>query len=175
MTLEKIKMKQNILFFAGLLLLISCNSSIENKDSILFSEIKTQQYKSYGGNMSADVILTQNGILETYNTIKKGDTLDIAFSSTVNAVCKAKGCWMKIDLGEDKETMVKFKDYGFFVPKDIEKDTVIVQGKAFVTEMSVEEQRHFAEDAGKSSAEIASIKTPKKTYSFVADGVLIKN
>ena len=168
-------MKKNILFFAGLLslLIVSCDTG--KKDSFSVSEITEENYKSFGQSVSSESIYYKNAIAEKYEALKEGDTVNIAFSSTVNAVCKAKGCWMKIALTDDKETMVKFKDYGFFVPKDIENDTVIVQGRAFVSEMSVEEQRHFAEDAGKSKEEIAAITKPKKTYSFIADGVLVKN
>jgi len=42
-----------------------------------------------------------------------------------------------------------------------------------VEEVSIDEQRHYAEDAGKSAEEIASITVPKRTYSFEADGVLV--
>lgn len=79
---------------------------------------------------------------------------------------------MRLDMGEE-EAMIKFKDYGFFMPKDIAGDKVIVNGKAFIDEMSVEDQRHFAEDAGKSKEEIAAITAPKKTLSFTAEGVLL--
>ncbi|WP_282080137.1 DUF4920 domain-containing protein [Aquimarina algiphila] len=168
-------MKKNILFFAVLLLLMSCNLSNNGQNTFSIAEIDSKNYESYGGKVSSENIHNKKSIAEQYKTLKEGDTVTIAFSSTVNNVCKAKGCWMKVTLGDDKETMVKFKDYGFFVPKDIENDTVIVQGKAYVSEVSVEEQRHFASDAGKTDEEIASITTPKKTYSFIADGVLIKN
>ena len=80
---------------------------------------------------------------------------------------------MKLKLENDEQVMVKFKDYGFFMPKNIAGKEVIVNGKAYVTEVSVEEQRHYAEDAGMSSEEIAMITEPKKTYSFEADGVLL--
>ena len=80
---------------------------------------------------------------------------------------------MKLDLGDDKEIMVKFKDYGFFMPLDAEGD-VVINGKAFVSEVSVDELRHYAEDAGKTKEEIAAIIAPKKTFSFEADGVLLK-
>ena len=70
--------------------------------------------------------------------------------------------------------MVKFKDYGFFMPKNIAGKEVIIDGKAYVSELSVEEQRHYAEDAGKSEEEIAAITEPKRTYSFEANGVLLK-
>jgi len=92
----------------------------------------------------------------------------------VDEVCQSKGCWMKLNLEDGNQVMVKFKDYGFFMPKDIAGKEVIINGIAFVDEMSVEDQRHYAEDAGKSEDEIQAIKSPKKTYSFEADGVLLK-
>lgn len=79
---------------------------------------------------------------------------------------------MKMDMGED-QAMVRFKDYGFFMPKDLAGQEVIVEGYAFVEEMSVEDQRHYAEDAGKSVEEIAAITKPKRTLSFTSSGVLI--
>ncbi|WP_106792349.1 DUF4920 domain-containing protein [Aquimarina sp. Aq78] len=167
-------MKKNALFFVGLLVLVGCNSSIKTENFFSVKDISNENYKSFGDKVSSDHIYNRDAIAEKYKNLKEGDTVAVAFSSTVNAVCKAKGCWMKVALDGDKETMVKFKDYGFFVPKDIENDTIIVQGKAFVSEMSVDEQRHFASDAGKTEEEIASITTPKTTYSFVAEGVLIK-
>jgi len=68
---------------------------------------------------------------------------------------------------------VRFKDYGFFVPKDISGKDVIVEGKAYSTEVSVEELRHYAEDAGKSKEEIMAITEPEQTYAFLATGVRV--
>ena len=51
---------------------------------------------------------------------------------------------------------------------------VTVNGLAFIEEMSVDEQKHYAEDGGESEEAIAAITTPKKTYRFEADGVLVK-
>lgn len=39
--------------------------------------------------------------------------------------------------------------------------------------MSIEDQRHYAEDGGKSKEEIAAITEVKRTLAFEADGVLI--
>ena len=94
------------------------------------------------------------------------------FAAKVNEVCQSKGCWMRLSIG-DEEAMVKFKNYGFFMPKNIVDKEVIVHGKAFVAEISIEEQRHYAEDAGKSEEEIAVIIEVEKTLSFEADGVLL--
>ena len=103
-----------------------------------------------------------------------GDSINSKMIAKVNSVCQAKGCWMTLDLGDEQEVMVKFKDYGFFVPKDISGKEVIINGKAYVKEVSIDVQRHYAEDAGKSLEEIAAITEVKKTFSFEADGVLLK-
>ena len=81
---------------------------------------------------------------------------------------------MKVDLEDGNQVMVKFKDYGFFVPKDIAGKEVIINGKAFVNEVPIDELRHYAEDAGKSKEEIVAITKPERTFSFEADGVLLK-
>jgi len=51
---------------------------------------------------------------------------------------------------------------------------VIVEGKVFINEVPVEELQHYAEDAGKTPEEIAAITEPEKTFSFEADGVLLR-
>lgn len=130
-------------------------------------------YASFGEKIDMKDVLTSAQIKDEYNNLKVGDTLDVKFTSKINSVCANKGCWMRLDLEDEKEVMVKFKDYGFFMPLDAKGD-VIVNGKAFVQETSVDELKHYAEDAGKSAEEIAKITAPKKTLSFVADGVLLK-
>lgn len=110
-----------------------------------------------------------------YMDLELSDTLNTKFKAEVKEVCQAKGCWMKVQLASGHEAMVRFKDYGFFVPKDIAGKEVILNGLAFVEEMSIEDQQHYAKDAGKSAQEIAAITAPKKTYGFEADGLLIVN
>ena len=111
---------------------------------------------------------------DKYQNLRPGDTLGASFKAEVISVCKKKGCWMKVALANGAEVMVKFKDYAFFVPRDIETSTVIMKGKAYVEEMSVEDQRHYGEDEGLSREETAAIQKPKKTLFFMADGVNIK-
>ena len=164
-------MKKYLLIFIISITVIACNESGKAQKTT----IDLEKYSSYGGKMDQHEVSTVVTMQKKYATLQKGDSLAITFSGAVDKVCKAKGCWMTIPLDKEQEIMVKFKDYGFFVPTDIEKDSVIVQGKAFVNEMSVEEQRHYAMDAGKPQEEIEKITTPKRTYSFVANSVLIQN
>ena len=134
----------------------------------------TISYESYGAEISDDGMIDSKTMLKKFNGLKVGDTLNIKFASKINEVCSKKGCWMKLDLTNNEETMVRFKDYGFFMPLDANGREVVVNGKAYVKETSVKELKHYAEDAGKSKEEIAEITQPKRTLAFEADGVLMK-
>lgn len=110
-----------------------------------------------------------------YDQIVGKDSLQTQVVGEIKEVCQAKGCWMKVQLGSNEEVFVRFKDYGFFVPKDAAGKRVVMNGAAFFEEMSVEDQRHYAEDEGASEDELALITSPKKTLRFEADGVLIES
>lgn len=135
-------------------------------------EVKVE-YASFGDKIVAEKAITKEQMLAKYKTLKKGDTIAVKFKSKINSVCKKKGCWMKMDLANEKESFVKFKDYAFFVPLNADNSEAIVSGKAFVDEITVAELKHYAKDGGKSQAEIDKITEPKITYAFQADGVLI--
>jgi hypothetical protein len=137
------------------------------------TEIATN-FDTFGAVISADNALSSKEMLTKFNSLQVGDTINIKFASSIKEVCSKKGCWMKLPLDQEAETMVRFKDYGFFMPLDSKDREVIVEGKAFVTEVSVEDLKHYAEDAGKSAEEIAKITTPKKEFAFEANGVLMK-
>ena len=79
----------------------------------------------------------------------------------------------EIERANGEKIMVKFKDYGFFMPKNIVGKEVVLDGEATVKEVSVKQQKHYAEDAGKSKEEIEKIKEPKKELQFMAKGVLV--
>lgn len=101
------------------------------------------------------------------------DSIKIATAGVVREVCQAKGCWMTLDMNDGSTMRVTFKDYGFFVPKDIAGKEVIIDGYAYNEETSVETLRHYAEDAGKSAEEIMEITAPKQEVTYIASGVAI--
>lgn len=135
-------------------------------------EVKVE-YASFGSKILAEKALSKEQMLAKYKTLKKGDTVAVKFKSNIKSVCKKKGCWMKMDLADNSESFVRFKDYGFFVPLNADNSEAIVSGRAFIDEISVAELQHYAKDGGKSQAEIDKITQPKITYAFQADGVLI--
>ncbi|MDR5589644.1 DUF4920 domain-containing protein [Christiangramia sp. SM2212] len=162
-----------VFLFAGL---ISCknNESDRSGEIVEVQEIQ-ETYKSFGEKITSENSLTAAQMEMKFNELQPGDTLKAKFTTTVNSVCKMKGCWMTLELpNSEEDPMVKFKDYGFFMPKDIEGKEVIVEGLAFIEETSVEDQKHFAKDGGKSEEEISMITEPKKSPGFLAHGVLLK-
>jgi hypothetical protein len=107
--------------------------------------------------------------------LKGKDTLALQTEGVVKEVCQAKGCWMKADLGNGKEMMIRFKNYAFFVPTNSVGKKVVLNGVAYQKTLSVAQLQHYAEDAGKSEKEVAKIKKPQTSLQFEADGVLIQD
>jgi hypothetical protein len=165
-------MKNLLYVFAMVVLIVSCNDSKKNETAATEAIVQEISYQSFGEKIDDKGVLSISEIEEKYKNLKPGDSVGVKFKSEVKAVCQSKGCWMRMDMGAE-EAMVKFKDYGFFMPKDIAGQEVIVDGVAFIEEVSVDEQRHYAEDAGKTPEEIAAITEPKRTLSFTSSGVLI--
>lgn len=113
------------------------------------------------------------GMGDLQDKLQAGTDFTGKIEGKVVEVCKKKGCFMKLERPGGDAVMVKFKDYGFFMPQNIVGKTVVLEGEAKVNETSVERLKHFAEDAGKSKDEIAKITEPKKDIVIVADGVVV--
>ena len=121
--------------------------------------------------------LTQDGAIPSTELSAKmqgKDSMTVKLTGPIKEVCQKKGCWMTMDIGNEKTMQVKFKDYAFFVPKDANGKTVVIEGVAFTDTTSVAELQHYAEDGGKSKEEIAKITEPEIAISFEAHGVILK-
>jgi hypothetical protein len=101
------------------------------------------------------------------------DSIKIKIKGIVASVCQRRGCWLQIDIGEGKTMRVRFKDYGFFVPKDLSGKTVVLDGYAYNNITSVAQLRHYAQDAGKSEAEIEMITEPEVNLEYEAQSVIV--
>jgi len=127
--------------------------------------------KHFGETVTADNAMEFDALLAKMN---EADSVQAKVKAKVTEVCQMKGCWMNITSeGKNEEVFVQFKDYGFFMPKDIAGRQVIMEGYAFREMTSVEDLRHFAEDEGKSAEEVAAITEPKEELKFLASGVLL--
>lgn len=169
-------MKKTLLIIAMATAFFACKN--ENKQPVSKESTETSEeiavvYKTYGDPISEKGFVEIDRLREIYKNLSLGDSTDVKIVAEVREVCKKKGCWMRIDLENDEEAMIRFKDYAFFMPEDIEGKIIIAEGKAFVEELSVDKQRHYAEDGGASAEEVLAITEPKIVYSFLADGVLV--
>jgi len=88
-------------------------------------------------------------------------------------VCKAMGCWAKIERADGSTVMIKVKDHEFAMPLDIVGKTILAEGTAELKQTSVSMLKHYAEDAGKSKEEIEKIKEPKKEVLINLKGVKV--
>ncbi|MFN0036295.1 MAG: DUF4920 domain-containing protein [Saprospiraceae bacterium] len=128
--------------------------------------------KHFGANITADNAVAYD---EVMTKMTAQDSLPMKVTGKVKEVCQKKGCWMTLvsDQPGYPEMRVTFKDYAFFMPKDLSGKRVVVDGYAYVETTSVDVLRHYAEDAKKSPEEIAAITEPKREVSFEAIGVLV--
>ena len=152
-------MKKLLLIFVFLISFSSFSQTNNNTDKYYGKEFNLIDIKDYKSN-------EPKFVADKENLIK--------IEGQILSSCSKKGCWMKIKC--DKDTiLVRFKDYGFFVPKEgIAGDKTIINGKLSVDTLSVALLRHYAEDAGKSLEEINKITESEVSMTFLAEGVLIR-
>jgi hypothetical protein len=134
--------------------------------------VSTSEEGVYGDGVKNETSVDVSTVL---GELAATDTVVTTMVATVEEVCQKKGCWMTVHSGNagGEEIMVRFKDYGFFVPKDLGGKKVLVEGKAFKSVIPVEDLRHYAEDAGKSEEEILAITEPENSFQFEATGVKV--
>lgn len=159
--------------FIVFLLLVFNGQGQEKKEKHKNGSDVSNTFAAFGNKIGEQGAISNSEMAKKYELMSVADTLQAKFRAKVTEVCKVKGCWMKLQLQNGQETMVRFKDYGFFMPMDIAGEEVIVNGLAFVENMSIEDQRHYAKDGGSSEKEVAEITQPKKVFGFEADGVLL--
>lgn len=112
---------------------------------------------------------------ELMNKMEEEDEVKTKVRGEIEEVCQKRGCWITLPFDDGKDNMrVRFKDYEFFLPKDIAGQEAVLEGKAYWDTTSVEQLRHYAEDAGKSEEEIEEIDEPEIQVNFTADGVVVK-
>ncbi len=162
-------MKRILLSVIMLSVLASCNSTATTE---LHSPENLKAKAVYG-----DSVLNDNVIqLAAVNTAMRGESKQsMKIRGKVEEVCQEKGCWMTMKMADGHEMRITFKDYKFFVPKDLSGKEVIIDGYAYVDTTSVKQLQHYAKDGGKSEAEIAAIVKPKPGISFEATGVAVLN
>lgn len=165
-------MLKKLLFgFAAAMLLTACGADSNAKVNAQTAD-PSKDGKHFGTLIDADNAISYDELIPKMTTT---DSLAVKVSGKVGEVCQKKGCWMTLvpEQPGQPEMRVTFKDYAFFMPKDLAGKRVVVDGYAYVDVTPVDVLRHYAEDAGKSKEEIETITEPKREVAFEAAGVVI--
>jgi len=126
------------------------------------------QAQQFGNPVTAEKALDVSSLDQSLVGVK-----NLKLKGTIQEACQVKGCWMTMQLPNNYDLRVTFKDYGFFVPTDCSGKTAVIQGELEKQTIPVEHLKHLAKDAGRSETEIAAITQPSTELVFVADGVLL--
>lgn len=162
---------KNLYFIALVALLAACGGNSSEGE-----ETTTQTVEGRYGDSTwmADNPITTAALLDSLQT---SDSVFAVVSGEISEACQAKGCWMSMDV-DGQEIFVKFKDYGFFVPKNSAGYNATMQGWAYADTVSVADQIEKIKDSKKSDKEkdeaIAAVTEPKVNLTFMADGVIIE-
>jgi Domain of unknown function (DUF4920) len=90
----------------------------------------------------------------------------------VTSVCKQMGCWLVVGDGKTR-IRVFTKGHSFFVPKDCEGRTAVLEGTFSLTEESVAFRRHLLEDEGRFEEAKEITEPNKNALKLDAEGVAL--
>ncbi|MFD2245181.1 DUF4920 domain-containing protein [Pontibacter ruber] len=166
-------MKKTFIMLLAAAALYGCNQSKPATEAVdANTPTEATSATTYGATFAEENVIPAS---ELQQKAANQDSLLATVSAEVVESCQSKGCWMDVKLTDGSNMKVTFRDYGFFLPvEDLKGRTVVFTGTAKREVVSVDDQRHYAQDAGKSEAEIAAITAPKEELRFVADGVILK-
>ncbi len=164
-------MKQLFFFSILVLGLVACDPAQKAADTDTTPE-HAKAGQSFGAKIKARGAISY---AELAAMMEGKDSLRVKVKGTVEEVCQKKGCWMtlKPERPGDEPLFTGFKDYAYFMPKDLSGHTIVMEGLAYREVVPVEQLKHLAEDAGASPEEIAAITEPEEQIRFMADGVLV--
>jgi hypothetical protein len=132
---------------------------------------QAQTVRSYG---AAITTVDAIGTADLMRSLSIADSVAATVKCEIITSCTKKGCWMTVKLPDGGDMMVRFLDYGFFVPtQGLEGKQCVMKGWATKETVDVATLRHYAEDAGKSKEEIAKITEAETNLMFLAEGVQI--
>lgn len=133
-------------------------------------DLPTTPGTTYGGEVAPAGALPVSALPQL---LKDDQPKMVKVQGTVTDVCPKMGCWLSLEMPDKTSVFVKMKDYGFFVPTDLKGKTVVMDAEAKVLKTSVEELKHYAEDAKKPQSEIDAITAPKEEIRLTATGITV--
>lgn len=140
--------------------------------TLILSSCSTKEFQFFGMEIEDKVT---HSYADVFELAQNGPVENVFLDGFITQTCAKKGCWMDVKMAQGDTMMVRFKDYGFFVPKEgVEDLRTVMRGTAKMDTISVDLLRHYAEDAGETEDKIMQITEPRFVLEFIADGVLIE-
>ena len=99
---SKLDPVNKILIYVIVFSIFSCNNTTDSNVNHYGEKISTKNISDFK---------------EVKQLAKKQGSVDAKIEGTIISTCLNKGCWMNVRVNQDT-ILVRFKDYGFFVPKE---------------------------------------------------------
>jgi len=163
--------KISLIFISTALIFGSCQSG--NTEETHEEEQVTTIDSTYGEPFTKEGAIS----VSQFNEQMMGkDSLDnIVVEGELSEVCQAMGCWVKLKNEGGEPIFVKMRGHDFYVPKDVAGKHVYLKGTGIREITSVEQLKHYAEDAEESEETIAAITEPKEEIKIDASGIIIEH
>lgn len=157
------------IFVPVILMLLSTPLLAQEAEVIRLSEPvqETETYEVFGSEVEQWKEVTS--LVSLIESEEELSGKQVTIETEVAKVCQKKGCFFVANQ-DGYSARITFKDYGFFIPTDSQGKTVTLVGTFTVKELSEDQAKHYAEDAGEDAE---AIKGPQKEYSIVATSVMI--
>ncbi|MCC5931415.1 MAG: DUF4920 domain-containing protein [Cyclobacteriaceae bacterium] len=153
----------SIFLMAGLVWACSQSTKQQEEDNDYELSFYGEKIEQLSVVAAADV----RGKLET------ADSVELQVEGIITEVCKKKGCWMKIDMGNGESLTVRFKDYGFFVPVESQGKIAVIDG-VLKKEINEHHGHHHDHDHKEGEACHQDENVSEFVFNFTAKGVILK-
>jgi len=111
---------------------------------------------------------------DVYNLMTENDSAEVLAQGKITKMCQTVGCWAMVQLNDDEEILVKFRDE-FSIPLDSEGKRLAFKGTAKRKIVSIEELRENAIAEGYSQEQAETeITKPLIEITVLAEGVSVK-
>ncbi|MEM1126366.1 MAG: DUF4920 domain-containing protein [Bacteroidota bacterium] len=157
------------------LLLMACQSAPEQAPAVE-APMAEVAFDTYG---TADVSAAESTPVRTIvGALEQYAGQPVTIEGKIYQVCQMKGCWFTMDGGDGQFVRINVPrdesgNYVYTFDKGISGRTAYVRGTLEAEEISVDELRHYAQDNGRSEAEIAAITEPRQELRLTAEGALV--
>lgn len=148
-----------------LLVAVSCGQKPENSKQtpvINVSDLRFGEDFSHVGAISTAKLVTEIPADSDVQTVVTGEVVE---------VCPKAGCWMRVAIEGSSETVLVNTNHDFELPRDLAGKRVVISGVAYQKLITVDEQKHYAVDAGATPEQIAAITADKQGIMIEAKGV----